>query len=440
VVLNRPFQIGTLILLLAVLVVTAFFMANVAMPQWSHIPSAISAILFAIPCVWAAKMWLGWRDAILLFIIFGVYALVVESAAIATGFPYGEFAYSERLGYRLFGVVPWMVAFAWTPLFFGAYSVAANLFQSRQLRIIFTTLGLLAFDLVIDPGAIRLGFWQFVEEGAFYQVPLSNFAGWLLSGFVGAVLLDVVVARLRPLLPAPVQLSSSAFLIIFFWTAFALFAGMIVPAGIGLAILMGMAFVWQRFHYSFDDRIVLVDENNNAIGTAGKLEAHNSETQLHRAFSVFIFNKHGELLLQQRALSKKTWPGVWSNSCCGHVMIHESTEAAAARRLKYELGLVGIELKMALPDFRYRAEKDGVVENEVCPVLVGYTDAPPYPNPAEVENLRWMNWNEFLLSLDNPGNEISPWAIKEVRLLAASDVFQKWFAERVNVSEVSAPV
>jgi isopentenyl-diphosphate delta-isomerase len=439
-VLKRSYQIGILILVIMLLALSAFFMESVDMPRWSHIASGASTVLFAIPCFWAAKMWIGLRNAILLFIVFGVYALVVEAAAVVTGFPYGQFGYSDRIGFKLFGVVPWTVAFAWTPLLLGAHSLAANLFESRPARIIFTTLALLAFDLVLDPGAVRLGFWQFVEEGYYYGVPQSNFAGWLLSGFVGAVILELALVRLQPLLPTPMQLTASAFLIIFFWTAFAAAAGMMVPAAIGIVVVSGIIIAWYKFHYAFDDRIVLVDEDGNAIGTAAKLAAHNSETRLHRAFSVFIFNPRGEILLQQRALSKKTWPGVWSNSCCGHVMMHEPTAKAAARRLKFELGLSGIDLTMALPDFRYRAEKDGVVENEICPVLVGLTNDQPDPNPSEVENIRWTDWNEFLASMDEPGNEISPWAVKEVRLLAASDVFKKWFASRIAVSGTKAAV
>ena len=438
--LKRPFHIVTSVLAIILLSLAAFFMANSSTPPWLRYVPSVGAVLVALPCMWAAKMWLGRRDAIILFIIFGVYALVVEAVATTTGFPYGPFAYSDGLGYKLFGVVPWTVAVAWPTLFLGAHSVAANLFESRLVRIIFTTLCLLAFDLVIDPGAVSLSFWQFVEEGSFYGVPLSNFAGWLLSGFAGACLLDLVVAGLRPLLPTPIQLSSSALMIIFFWTALGVFAGMFVPSVIGLAVLSALAIVWWRFHYSFDDRIVLVDEDGNAIGTAAKLAAHNSETELHRAFSVFIFNHKGELLLQQRAMSKKTWPGVWSNSCCGHVMMHEPTAKAASRRLKFELGLSGVDLTVALPDFRYRAEKDGVVENELCPVLVGRTDASPRPNPAEVENIRWIAWDEFLASLDDPGNEISPWAVKEVQLLAGSEVFKKWFTSRVGVSGTQAAV
>lgn len=422
------------------LAVSAFVMANTEMPQWSHIASSASIVLFAVPCMWAAKMWLGWRDATILFLLLGVFALLLEGIAITTGFPYGGFVYSDRIGYRLFATVPWTVSLAWTPLILAAYAIAANVFGSRNGRIAFTTLTLLIFDVVLDPGAVRMGFWEFENAGYFYGVPLSNFVGWIVSGFTGAALLELFIARVQPLLPAPIQLASSAFLIIFFWTALSAFAGMIAPALIGLLVLSGIAVAWHRFHYSFDDKIVLVDEDNRAIGTAAKLAAHNSQTKLHRAFSVFIFNSRGELLLQRRALSKKTWPGVWSNSCCGHVMMHETTQNAAARRLKYELGLIGIDLTIALPDFRYRAEKDGVVENEVCPVLVGFTDARPVPNPAEVENIRWVDWNEFLLSLERPGHGISPWAVKEVNLLAKSDVCKKLFASRLAASRSKALV
>jgi isopentenyl-diphosphate delta-isomerase type 1 len=186
--------------------------------------------------------------------------------------------------------------------------------------------------------------------------------------------------------------------------------------------------------HASDDFIVLVDDAGTPIGTAPKLEAHNSDTKLHLAFSVFLFNRRGELLLQQRATTKKAWPGTWSNSCCGHVRVGESTNAAAKRRLAYELGLERIELTITLPDFRYRAEKDGVVENEICPVLIGMTDVEPTANPSEVAAVKWVGWGEFLDSLDAPVTEISPWAIEEARLLAADDAFNAWYARNVTAS------
>ena len=435
--MRRQHKIGLFAAVLLVLSLSAFFMANVQLPSWSPAVSAASVILFAMPAIWAAKMWLGWRDVLILFAVLGFFALLVETAAINTGIPYGHFGYSDHLGSKLFGVVPWTVSFAWPPLIIGGYGVAANLVRTRAVRVLFTALLLVAFDLVLDPGAVFLGFWKYVDAGAFYGVPLSNFAGWMMSGLAGAILTEAMVFYFKPLLPVPVQLASSALLIIFFWAALSAFAGMVAPAIIGAAILLGLIVVWRRHHIAFDEMIVLVDGDNKPIGTAPKLDAHNSTTELHRAFSVFIFNRRGELLLQQRSLAKKTWPGVWSNSCCGHVMLHESTESAANRRLKHELGLAEIELTMALPDFRYRAEKDGVVENEICPVLIGLTDREPQINRSEVASIRWVDWKTFLASVDDPETQISPWASEEVRLLADSDVFKKWFARQVPVSETA---
>ncbi|MEP7147458.1 MAG: isopentenyl-diphosphate Delta-isomerase [Acidobacteriota bacterium] len=202
-------------------------------------------------------------------------------------------------------------------------------------------------------------------------------------------------------------------------------------------ITAGLVSAWHRFRYSADDLIVLVDEDGRPIGTAPKRSSHNANTKLHLAFSVFLFNQRGELLLQKRALTKKTWPGVWSNSCCGHLMPNESTDDAARRRLKYELGLSDVDLTIVLPDFRYRAEKDGVVENEICPVLIGVTDAQAIPHPSEVSNIQWIDWNEFLNTLNEPERKLSPWAEEEAQLLMRSDVFRNWFVQNIAASGAS---
>jgi len=419
-------------LVLVFLAIGAFFMVNVELPPWSHYLSAINVALFALPSFWAVRWWLGWRDGMLFVGALGLYALAVEASAIVTGFPYGHFGYSDLLGYRIFGLVPWTVAFAWTPLILGAYAVAANLFGNAIARIVATTLLVTLFDVILDPGAVLLGFWKYNGGGWFYGVPMSNFGGWLISGFVGSVLIELLLARFKPLLPTPVQLASSVIFIIFFWSAIAAHGGLFAPAAIGFFIFLGLTAFYLKFHYSFDDKIVFVDEHDTPIRTGDKLPSHNSNTELHRAFSVFLFNSNGEFLMQQRALSKKTWPGVWSNSCCGHVMLHENTEAAARRRLKYELGLTGIELTNALPEFRYRAEKDGIVENEICPVFIGVNDKQPRRNPDEVESTKWVDWDEFVASLDDPTTDISPWAIEEVRELLASDVFNELYNSRTT--------
>ena len=414
--------------LLAFLAVGAFFMVNVDLPPWSHWLSGMNVVLFAVPAFWATRRWLGWRDAAILWAVLGVYALLVETSAILTGFPYGHFGYSDLLGVKLFGTTPWTVCLAWTPLMIAAYAVSASVFRNPMVRIICAALIVTAFDLVLDPGAVRLGFWHYAGGGEFYGVPVSNFVGWLVSGAVGAVLIEIFTWLRKPLLPIPIQLASSAVLIIFFWTSIAVFAGMAIPVLIGISILIVLIFLWIRFAYRFDEMLVLADDAGVPIATKPKADVHTDDTPLHLAFSIFLFNSRGELMLQRRSLTKKTWPGVWSNSCCGHVMLHETSESAAKRRIKYEIGISGVTLHKILSDYRYRAEKDGIVENEICPVFVCFTDKKPKPRADEIAEIRWVKWSEFLSAAGDINTGISPWAVEEASLLAESVEFQHLFA------------
>lgn len=164
--------------------------------------------------------------------------------------------------------------------------------------------------------------------------------------------------------------------------------------------------------------VVLVDDSNNVIGKAQKSTVHTTNTPLHRAFSLFLFNSKKQLLLTKRAATKKTFPGVWTNAVCGHLTPDESTVDAAGRRLNHELGIEGVEVKEVAP-YRYRfADKNGIVENEVCPILVGYFDGNPMPNPLEIDDWKWMDWKEFLSELDNDTKNIySPWCKEEAVIL-----------------------
>jgi len=420
-----PATLAAVIAVSAVLVLSAFFMANVIIPAEAKYVSGVNVILFAVPSFWATRMWLGWRDSILLWAVLGIYALAMETAALATGFPYGSFIYSDLLGTKLFGLTPLTVSLAWTPLVLAAYAIShcgqstTHIGQFEKfVRRVAAVLLLIAFDLVIDPGAVRIGFWRYEGGGDFYGVPWSNFAGWLLSGFVAMVILELFLILRKPLLPVPAQLISSTFFILVLWTSVCGFAGLWIPFGFGLAVLSTLGVIYFSHYYRFDDVVVYAAEDGRAIGTAPKPSAHDHETRLHKAFSVFLFNGKGELLLQQRALNKKTWPGVWSNSCCGHLMLHESVEHAARRRIKDELGLRATDLRTVLPAFRYRAERDGVVENELCPVLVGFVNEQPRPNAEEVNDIRWVPWDDFIVQVADPANGYSPWAREEVELLA----------------------
>ena len=169
-----------------------------------------------------------------------------------------------------------------------------------------------------------------------------------------------------------------------------------------------------------EELVVLVNESNQVIGTAPKSAVHTSETPLHRGFSVFLFDRKGYLLLQQRGREKTTWPLVWSNSCCGHPLPEESNVAAARRRLRFELGISDAAIYEVVPDYRYRAERDGVVENEICAVLVAFTDQAPALNRDEVEAIGWVRWPDFIREVAARPEHYSVWCVEEVSRLNSS--------------------
>ncbi|MEU4564566.1 isopentenyl-diphosphate Delta-isomerase [Actinoplanes sp. NPDC023936] len=169
------------------------------------------------------------------------------------------------------------------------------------------------------------------------------------------------------------------------------------------------------------EHVILLDESGTAIGLADKGTVHTDSTPLHLAFSCYIFDSAGRFLVSQRALSKKTWPGIWTNSVCGHPAQGEPIADAVRRRASFELGLTLDDVRLVLPAFRYRAELHGVVENEMCPVFYATVAAEPAPNPDEVEAARWMSWDSFRAEAQGEaGGEVySPWCRLQIAELDA---------------------
>ena len=167
------------------------------------------------------------------------------------------------------------------------------------------------------------------------------------------------------------------------------------------------------------ESVVLLDEAGYASGTADKIAVHNAETPLHLAFSCYLFNESGQFLLTRRAESKRTFPGVWTNTCCGHPRPGEPLSGSVLRRLRDELGIGSAALTLVLPGFRYRARMaNGVMENEICPVYAAYTDVAPDPDPAEVAETRWVDWAEFCQAVRAGHQPISPWCAMQLAELA----------------------
>jgi len=163
--------------------------------------------------------------------------------------------------------------------------------------------------------------------------------------------------------------------------------------------------------------VVLCGADHERIGYAPKAEVHHARTPLHLAFSCYVFDPAGRLLVTRRAWHKRTWPGVRTNSCCGHPGPDEPVAGAVRRRLDQELGIAVDRVDLVLPEFRYHARMDdGVEENEVCPVFraVVPEGAEPHRDPDEVAETGWMPWQDFVGEVDADPAAVSPWAALQV--------------------------
>ncbi len=169
-----------------------------------------------------------------------------------------------------------------------------------------------------------------------------------------------------------------------------------------------------------DDLVVLLDDAHRPVGTAPKNSIHHQHTPLHLAFSCYLFSPDmHQVLITRRALEKATWPGVWTNACCGHPKPDENVVTAAQRRVREELGILVSEPRIVLPRFAYRAtDANGIGENELCPVLVGVADVDPQPDSAEVCAWSWILWADLRLVAARTPWAISPWAALQIAQLS----------------------
>jgi len=161
------------------------------------------------------------------------------------------------------------------------------------------------------------------------------------------------------------------------------------------------------------DTLILVDEEDQHVGFMSKAQCHEGRGVLHRAFSLLIFNEHGELLIQQRAAAKRLWPLYWSNSCCSHPRGEESMETATQRRLSEELGMA-CPLRF-LFKFQYQAQFDTTgAEHELCSVFIGRATQQPRINSAEIHDWRWIAPETLIREISAEGGRtFTPWFMLE---------------------------
>lgn len=162
------------------------------------------------------------------------------------------------------------------------------------------------------------------------------------------------------------------------------------------------------------DEVVLLADDGTPVGTAPRGSVHDENTPLHLAFSCHLHDDAGRVLLTRRALTKRAWPGVWTNSFCGHPRPGEDLEAAVRRYARHELGVDITGVRPLLPDFRYRAvDASGIVENEVCPVYTARTRQRTQPHPEEVMDQHWLTGRQVAAAVEAAPWALSPWMLAQ---------------------------
>ncbi|WP_341973958.1 isopentenyl-diphosphate Delta-isomerase [Microbacterium sp. LWO13-1.2] len=170
------------------------------------------------------------------------------------------------------------------------------------------------------------------------------------------------------------------------------------------------------------DDVVLLANDGSTVGILPKSEVHSAETPLHLAFSCHVKDADGRLLVTRRALGKRTWPGVWTNSFCGHPRPGEEMLDAVRRRAQDELGISLSSIRLVLPDYRYRAvDASGIVENEICPVHVAVIDGELSPNPDEVAEWAWVQAEDLAEALVRAPFAFTPWLREQLPQLSGTD-------------------
>lgn len=213
--------------------IAAFFTVKAPISENLYSFSAIFILLFALPSYYFLLKLVGLKNGLIILLAMSLFAIILEVLAIKTGIPYGKFVYGERIGFKVFDILPWTLPFAYVPLVTGTVTLAQKISTSKFSVVGISTLILLFVDFVIDPGAVSLNFWEYENGGFFYDVPLSNFIGWIGSGYIASFLFYSFVEKKE----LPKQLVYSLFEILVFWTGVAFWSGLIIPFLIGLGLL-----------------------------------------------------------------------------------------------------------------------------------------------------------------------------------------------------------
>jgi putative membrane protein len=239
---NNKFVVITVIFTIAFFL-SSWLVANVSIGDSATWVSALFIVSLALPSFYYLIEWIGLERGVLIIIIMGIFPILIEAVGITTGFPYGDFYYTDTMGLKIFGLVPWSVAFAFAPLVLGCFAMITRFSQDVRIVIPLTAAFLVAVDLVLDPAAVVLNIWVWVEPGPYYGIPITNYTGWFLTALVASSMIHLFTgnefSRTRTF---PKRVVTSLLLSIAFWTGYGLWKALLIPTIIGFILLCGVFY------------------------------------------------------------------------------------------------------------------------------------------------------------------------------------------------------
>lgn len=210
-------------------------MSRIPVEMFHEIGSIIAVCIISLP-VWYG-LYVGQKmKGILIMIALGIFALLIETIALHTGFPYSHFEYVASFGYRLFDTTPWTVFIAWSPLVIGTYALSQKWTSGPWRRWLVYILLLVAVDMVLDPGAVARGLWTYTNGGLWYDVPLTNFLGWVFSGTIAFGIIKIISGKTK-VLSFNVWLVLPTLASLALWSGVNIGYGIILPSTIGILLI-----------------------------------------------------------------------------------------------------------------------------------------------------------------------------------------------------------
>jgi putative membrane protein len=221
----------------------SYLVANVSIGGAVTWVSAVFIVALALPSFYYLLNWVGLKRGVVILALFAIFPIMVEAIGISTGLPYGSFYYSDQMGFKILGLVPWSVAFAFAPLILGSITVSNRITKDARLAILLSAAVLVAVDLVLDPAAVLLSIWVWTTPGPYYGIPISNYIGWFLTALVASTIMHLLTAESpKSARNVPPLVASSLFISLAFWTGFSGWTGLWIPVAIGFLLLVLIAW------------------------------------------------------------------------------------------------------------------------------------------------------------------------------------------------------